>query len=128
MYTLEVDAEFAAAHRLRDYNGQCENLHGHNWRVRLAVTGGQLDAAGMLVDFGLLKRWLREAMDALDHRYLNDMPPFDAVNPTSENIARHVAERIAPQLPDTARVAYVRVWESDRASARYAPPPPARTE
>ena len=119
MFTLEVDAEFAAAHQLRHYRGRCENLHGHNWRVRLAVAGRRLDEAGMLVDFTLLKRWLREELETMDHQFLNEIPPFDAVNPTSENIARLLAERLAPRLPEGVAVAYVRVWESARASATY---------
>lgn len=128
MYTLEVDSDFAAAHRLREYKGQCENLHGHNWRVRLAVAGPRLDATGLLVDFGLLKGWLREELGRLDHEYLNDVPPFDTINPTSENIARHLAERIGARLPAGVRVQYVRVWESDRASAAYHPMSDLRPE
>ena len=121
MYILEVDAEFSAAHFLRNYRGRCENLHGHNWRVRLSVAGSQLDEAGMLADFGLLRRWLREETEALDHRPLNETGPFDALNPTSEHIARHLAERLAPRMPAGVRLECVRVWETDRASAAYFP-------
>ena len=122
MYRLEVEESFAAAHQLREYRGACENLHGHNWRVRLTVSGDELDRLGMLVDFGELKRLLREALLRFDHRFLNDVTPFDRMNPTSENLARHLAETIAPRLPPNARIAEVAVWESDRAAAHYRPP------
>ena len=121
MYQLDVESDFAAAHQLREYRGQCENLHGHNWRVRLSVRGDTLDASGMLIDFAVLKHELRDACRALDHRFLNELPPFDRVNPTSENLARHLAEALAARLPAGVRVAAVRVWESDRASASYFP-------
>ena len=119
MYTLEVETEFAAAHFLDGYQGRCENLHGHNWRVSLAVTGEALDAVGMLVDFSLLKQWLRGEIEKLDHRLLNETPPFDAMNPTSENIARHLARQMAARLPEGVKVECVRVWESDKARAEY---------
>jgi len=121
MYSLEVETEFAAAHCLRHYRGRCENLHGHNWRVRLAVDGGRLDGVGLLVDFGLLRQWLREETEALDHRFLNELPPFLEDNPTSENLARHLALRVAARLPGGVRVRCVRVWESGQASAAYYP-------
>ena len=121
MYHLEVEESFAAAHQLREYRGACENLHGHNWRVRLSVRGTELDRLGMLVDFGELKQILREALAPFDHKFLNDVAPFDRVNPTSENIARNLAETVATRLPKNARVAEVAVWESERAAARYRP-------
>ena len=124
MYHLEVEESFAAAHQLREYRGACENLHGHNWRVRLSVCGNGLDRLGMLVDFGELKRLLRDALARFDHRFLNDVAPFDRMNPTSENLARHFVETIGPRLPPNARVSEVAVWESDRSAARYRPEMP----
>ena len=121
MYHLEVEESFAAAHQLREYRGACENLHGHNWRVRLSVCGNDLDRLGMLVDFGELKQILRDALAPFDHQFLNDVAPFDRANPTSENLARHLAETSARRLPQNARVSEVAVWESDRSAARYRP-------
>lgn len=121
MYRLEVDDDFSAAHQLREYKGKCENLHGHNWKVRLAVAGTELNAEGLLVDFGDLKRVLKTVLEELDHRLLNEVPPFDTINPTSELLARHIAERVAPSLPAHAAVHAVTVWESDRCSATYRP-------
>jgi 6-pyruvoyltetrahydropterin/6-carboxytetrahydropterin synthase len=125
MYRLEVESEFSAAHRLREYPGQCERLHGHNWRVRLGVEGMELDASGMLLDFGNLKRLLGEAVEAFDHCFLNETPPFDTLNPTSENLARILCERIAPDLPGHVRIEALTVWESERCRATYRPAPPA---
>jgi 6-pyruvoyltetrahydropterin/6-carboxytetrahydropterin synthase len=121
MYTLEVEGDFAAAHQLREYAGKCERLHGHNWRVRLAVQAETLPASGMLVDFGELKRILGECLEAYDHGFLNEIPPFDGVNPTSERLARAIADAAAAKLPPHARVSAVTVWESDRCSATYRP-------
>lgn len=121
MFQLDVDAEFSAAHQLREYQGQCENLHGHNWKVRLSVGGEVLGSVGMLMDFGDLKRILREELERLDHVFLNETPPFDSINPTSEHLAHYLAGQIAPQLPATVRVLAVRVWESTRCAATYRP-------
>lgn len=121
MFQLDVDAEFSAAHQLRGYKGQCENLHGHNWKVRLSVGGEELDPVGMLMDFGDLKRILREELERLDHVFLNETKPFDTLNPTSEHLAQYLAGQIAPQLPAPVRVVAVRVWESTRCAATYRP-------
>lgn len=102
--------------------GKCENLHGHNWRVRLTVRGDTLDRIGLLVDFGDLKRILEEAVGRYDHANLNDVPPFDGdLNPTSEHLARELAVAIGEALPENVQVESVTVWESDRCSAMYKP-------
>ncbi len=121
VYQLNVEAQFAAAHQLRAYRGKCEQLHGHNWRVRLGVAGDRLDAIGLLVDFGDLKAWLNEVLERLDHVMLNEIEPFDKINPTSENLACYITEAMAGKLPAHIRVAEVTVWESDRCSATYRP-------
>lgn len=122
MYYLDVETHFSAAHQLRHYKGKCENLHGHNWRVRLTVCGSALDRIGLLVDFGDLKRILGDAVERLDHANLNEVPPFDGeVNPTSENIARILAEDVAARLPEHVRVEALSVWESDTCKATYKP-------
>ncbi len=125
MYELTIEGDFAAAHNLREYQGECENLHGHNWRVQVQVTARELDRLGMVLDFRELKSALKEVLGELDHRYLNEVPPFDRQNPTTENICRFVAERLASALPGGVSVRYVRCWESERCSARYRPEPEA---
>lgn len=121
-YTLTVKADFAAAHRLREYDGNCERLHGHNWLVEASVTSGTLDACGMAVDFRVLKGALREILERLDHAYLNDIPPFTERNPSSEHIARYIFEEMEGRIPPPARMASVTVWESSDARAEYSAP------
>lgn len=122
MYRLSVEGAFAAAHQLRGYYGRCENLHGHNWLVRLTVEGETLDERGMLLDFCELKQRLQTTLDRLDHQYLNTLSPFDRINPTSENLARWIAENL--ELPSPIRITEVTVWESERCCATYLPPLP----
>jgi 6-pyruvoyltetrahydropterin/6-carboxytetrahydropterin synthase len=124
MFEVSVDATFAAAHRLRGYRGKCEELHGHNYHVRLIVSGEKLDEIGLLQDFTILKRVLRGIVDKLDHKYLNELPPFDTMNPSAENLARFIHDETAKQLAGQlgeASLASVTVWETDTASATYKP-------
>ncbi|MFO7957572.1 MAG: 6-carboxytetrahydropterin synthase QueD [Candidatus Brocadiia bacterium] len=123
MYELTIEGDFAAAHNLREYQGECENLHGHNWRVQVQVAANELDRMGMVVDFRDLKAALKEVLSRLDHKYLNEVPPFDRWNPTTENLCRFVAENLAPKLPENVSVRHVRCWESERCSACYTPEP-----
>ena len=120
-YELFIQAEFSAAHNLRAYQGKCERLHGHNWRVELRLEGDRLNDEGMLLDFVEAKRLLAQALEPFDHVHLNEVPPFDRLNPSSENLARVIAESAAARLPANVRVASVTVWESDRCSATYRP-------
>ena len=120
-YELSVQADFSAAHNLRQYRGKCERLHGHNWRVDLRLAGERLGDEGMLLDFAEVKRILSEVLDRFDHRYLNEVPPFDRLNPSSENIARVIAEAVAERLPEGVCVASVTTWESERCAATYRP-------
>ncbi len=119
MYELLIESEFSAAHRLREYHGACENLHGHNWRVEMAVGGETLDKLGMLIDFRELKRILNAAIEHFDHVYLNELPEFEKQNPTTENMARILFEECARRLPTGVRVRSISVWESPRCGARY---------
>jgi 6-pyruvoyltetrahydropterin/6-carboxytetrahydropterin synthase len=122
MYEISVDETFAAAHNLRNYHGKCEDLHGHNYKVRVVLTGQELDATGLLYDFVHLKRVIQEVIKSLDHKYLNELPPFDTLNPSAENIARHIYDRTATQLPQAANAAVissVTVWETDTSAATY---------
>jgi len=120
-YELSVQADFSAAHNLRQYQGKCERLHGHNWRVDLRLAGERLGDEGMLLDFAEVKRILSDVLDRFDHRYLNEVPPFDRLNPSSENIARVISEAVAERLPEGVRVAGVTAWESERCAATYRP-------
>ncbi len=122
MYFLNVTESFASAHALRGYGGPCERIHGHNWRVEVTVTARELDEQGLAIDFRVLKGHLTEICQRLDHRFLNDLEPFDRINPTSENLARHLAEEMKQRLRDIEpeiRVYEVRVWESEGASAAW---------
>ena len=118
MYEVCVRARFSAAHQIREYGGNCERLHGHNWLVEVAVRSDGLDELGMVIDFRDLKRALKEVLKKLDHRLLNEVEPFDRINPTSENIAEYIFERLCELLPEH-EVAWVRVWESEDSSATY---------
>jgi len=121
-YELFITADFSAAHQLREYKGKCERLHGHNWRVDLRLAGDRLDSEGLLLDFTEAKRILGEVLERFDHRYLNEVDPFDRLQPSSETIARVVAEAVAERLPGGVRVVSVTAWESDRCGATYSPP------
>jgi len=122
VYELMVTGRFAAAHSLRNFKGRCEALHGHNWRVEVVVKGSELDQADLLMDFGELKKLMRAALEELDHRHLNEVAPFDRVNPSSEMIAKHLYERIAAGLPPQVTMARVSAWESDDSRATYLGP------
>lgn len=119
MFYLQVEDDFASAHQLRGYKGKCENLHGHNWRVMVRVKGEALGSLGMLMDFGDLKKLLKKSMDRLDHKFLNETAPFDTINPTSENIAKHLYEELGKGLPSGVGVHDVTVWESEKCAAVY---------
>ena len=119
-YTLKVLSEFAAAHSLRDYPGDCKRLHGHNWKVEVEVAASELDALGMAIDFKAVKAAAKEVGDRLDHRYLNDIAPFDGINPTAENLAAYFFRELAKLLDDgRVRVHAITLWETDRACVRY---------
>ncbi len=120
MYELIVESVFSAAHNLRDYKGACERLHGHNWRVEVRVTAGKLDTTGMVMDFRDLRAEVERALERLDHSYLNEVPPFDKMNATAENLARFIYTELSGALKKgDVKVKSVRVWESESAGASY---------
>ena len=121
MFELVVKTEFAAAHRLREYEGACENLHGHNYKIDVVLRGERLNDIGVLIDFKDVKAALAEIVGRLDHVFLNETEPFDEVNPKAENMAKHICEQLAAAMPDAVAVKSVAVWESDRCGATYAP-------
>jgi len=116
MYKLKVEGNFSSAHNLRGYKGKCEDLHGHNWRVKISVESSELDEIGMLLDFKYLKKKLNAILEDLDHKYLNKVAFFKRINPTSENIAKYIYDRLKPQIP---LLNSVTVWENSTNSASY---------
>ncbi|MGA3301492.1 MAG: 6-carboxytetrahydropterin synthase QueD [Candidatus Acidiferrales bacterium] len=124
MFEVWVDEQFAAAHNLRNYKGKCENLHGHNYKVRVNLTGPQLDETGLLYDFVHLKQVIQGVLRTLDHKYLNELKPFDVLNPSAENIAKHIYDETSKQMrttPNGAAISSITVWESEVTAATYRP-------
>lgn len=120
MYELSVEKTFAAAHFLRDFDGPCAKLHGHNYRVLVFVRGETLNSLGMVADFSDLKAALAQVIEPLDHACLNDLPAFQTANPTTENVARVVACALAERdFGPHARLDRVQVWETPNQSATY---------
>lgn len=119
-YTLTVLTDFASAHTLRDYPGDCSRLHGHNWKLEAEVEATALDHVGMAVDFKVIKQAAREISSELDHRYLNELEPFREQNPTAEHIAAYLFQRLSERLnTEHARVSAITLWETERACVRY---------
>ena len=124
MFEVTVEQSFAAAHALRNYKGRCENVHGHNWKVRVVIEGEKLDATGMLVDFLDVKNLMGEILDRMDHQFLNEIPPFDVINPSAENIAEYFYQQMTGRLAETpvpVRIREVKIWETEIQSATYRP-------
>jgi 6-pyruvoyltetrahydropterin/6-carboxytetrahydropterin synthase len=121
VFELKVVTHFAAAHQLEMVGEKCENLHGHNWKVEVYVTGKNLNEAGVLMDFGEIKKRVAEIMTRLDHKFLNEVEPFrNGHQPSSENIAQHVAKELQTSIKDPAiSVSRVTAWESENACATY---------
>jgi 6-pyruvoyltetrahydropterin/6-carboxytetrahydropterin synthase len=116
MYSIKVESSFSSAHNLREYKGKCEALHGHNWKIEVVALKDKLDKSGMVSDFKYLKKKLNNVLEKLDHRYLNSIPYFKKVNPTSENIAKYIYDRINVQ---GLKIKSVTVWENTTCSATY---------
>lgn len=121
MYKISISSDFSSAHTLRGYKGKCENLHGHNWKVEVSVYSNKLDKLGMVMDFKDLKKTTYAILDELDHKNLNDLPYFKKVNPTSENIAKYIYDKISFQLSAFGHQLKITVWESDTSRATYKP-------
>lgn len=120
MYEVTVEDVFSSAHRLRNYKGKCENVHGHNWKVYVTVAGTVLNGGGLLIDFHLVKEKLKEVLSVLDHKDLNRLRFFKKINPTSENICFYIYAKMKAALKTyPVGVKRVTVWESDRQCASY---------
>lgn len=122
MFEISVEYSFAAGHALRGYKGKCENVHGHNYKVQVTLAGEQLNNIGLLMDFVELRAAIKVLVERLDHRFLNDLPPFDRLNPSAENLAKFFWDELEPKVRAAGlRVQAVTLWETDTTSATYRP-------
>jgi len=120
MYEVKIVTQFAAAHRLENFKGKCESLHGHNWKVEVFLEGKDLDETGLLMDFGEVKARTKQVLEEIDHKYLNELAAFQNRNPSSENLASYLFERLGAIFNgDRVKVRRVNVWESDSSCASY---------
>lgn len=120
MFEVSVCLDFSAAHNLKGYQGKCEALHGHNWKVEVVLRSDQLDKIGMLEDFKVIKEKLKNILALFDHKYLNQLSYFKRTNPTSENIAKLIYQKMKEKIgKDKVRVFFVKVWETTNSCATY---------
>ena len=120
MFVLKIVTDFASAHSLRDYPGNCSRLHGHNWGVEVMVYSNKLDETGIAIDFREIKKQTKVVVKRLDHQYLNEIKPFDALNPTAENIAKYFFDEVGLLINNQdVKVKEVTIWETPRASVTY---------
>ena len=116
MYELKAQMYFSASHHLLNYEGDCENQHGHNWFVEAFVTGDKLDKSNILVDYKVLKRELKKVLDYLDHEDINELPEFKGISPSSEIIAKFIYDRLKAEIPIVSKIS---VWETQNSCASY---------
>jgi 6-pyruvoyltetrahydropterin/6-carboxytetrahydropterin synthase len=120
MFVLKIVTDFASAHSLRNYPGDCSRLHGHNWGVEVMVFSNKLDETGIAIDFREIKKQTKVVAKRLDHQYLNEIKPFDALNPTAENIAKYFFDEVGLLINNQdVKVKEVTIWETPRASVSY---------
>lgn len=116
MFELKAQMYFSAAHHLLNYNGKCENMHGHNWLVEAFVSGTELDKSNILVDYKVIKSNLKEILDYLDHKDINELPEFKGISPSSEVLAKFIYEKMKERISLTSKVS---VWETPTSCASY---------
>ena len=119
MHKIKVTTYFSAAHFLRNYKGKCENLHGHNWKVEVSISGKELNSLGMVMDFSDLKKIVNKTLEELDHKNVNDLDYFKKHNPSSENIAEYIFKGLEEKIDKNCRLSEVRVWETENSCAMY---------
>lgn len=119
MFRLSTKKMISAAHVLRDYDGPCARLHGHNWNVKIEVLSDKLDEVGITVDFLDLDNILWDVIGPFDHNNFNDFPPFDKINPTAENVARYFFDQIKAKLPVHVKINKISIWETDQYLVEY---------
>jgi len=126
MFEVSVQQTFAAGHALRNYKGKCENVHGHNYRIQITCTGEKLNSIGLLVDFVEVKREMKVVIERLDHQFINDLAPFDVINPSAENLAKYFYDEVSKKIEAGSteapvKISQVTVWETDTSVAVYRP-------
>lgn len=120
MFVLKIVTDFASAHSLRNYPGDCSRLHGHNWKVEVSIESEVLDATGIAIDFREIKKQTKKVVKRVDHQYLNDISPFNELNPTAENIAKYFYQEVSILINNqNVHVFEVIIWETPRASVTY---------
>jgi 6-pyruvoyltetrahydropterin/6-carboxytetrahydropterin synthase len=120
MYEVTIKKSFSAAHLLKEIGGKCEELHGHNFLVEVSVVSESLNSEGLLIDFRVVKRWTDEVLEQLDHKYLNEIEYFKSINPSSEQLARFLYDRISEKSRQmNVTLSHVTVWESDNSRVSY---------
>ena len=119
MYILSIETMISAAHRLREYEGNCVRLHGHNWKIRVEVKTDTLNNLGMGIDFKDLADLAWQVIGRFDHQEINTIPPFDQMNPTAENLARYFYEEIGRLLPEPILMHKIALWETDKYRVEY---------
>lgn len=119
MYTVTITTHFAASHQLNGYEGVCRALHGHTWKIEVSVKTDRIDDVGISFDFKELKDMTNRIIGRLDHKHVNDVPPFDKINPTAENLGRYIYRELRGMLPKDVAMAEVTVWESDGYALTY---------
>ena len=122
MYEVTIIKSFSAAHLLADIGGKCEELHGHNFKVEITVAAEELNSNGLLIDFRFLKKSLGEILEDIDHKHLNDLTLFAGINPSAENIAKYICEKMDIKVKTTGvNMVRIKIWESENAAVTYIP-------
>jgi 6-pyruvoyltetrahydropterin/6-carboxytetrahydropterin synthase len=122
MYEVTIIKSFSAAHVLAEIGGKCEDLHGHNFKVDVSVAASELDSTGLLIDFRVFKKWLGGILEDIDHKHLNILPSFEGINPSAENIAKYICEKMELKVKlAKVNVVEVKIWESENAAVTYIP-------
>lgn len=116
MYEIKTQMYFSAAHHLLNYEGECENQHGHNWLVEAYVKGTELDKSNILIDYKVLKRHLKSVLDLLDHKDINELPDFKGISPSSETLARYIYQKMKENVPQISKIS---IWETSTSCASY---------
>ena len=119
MYNLSIETMLSAAHLMRNYEGACSRLHGHNWKIKVEVSADKLNEAGMTIDFKDLEDISNQVISKFDHQYFNEIAPFDKINPTAENLARYFYREIAKLLPENIKMSKISLWETKNYLVEY---------
>ena len=119
MFTLSVEKVISTAHHLRDYDGPCARVHGHNWRIKFEVQADEVDDSGIAIDFSELDSKLWEVIGPFDHQLINSVPPFDEINPTAENLVKYFYDQLKSKLEATISIKKVSIWETDDYMVSY---------